>query len=113
MPSEQTTPARERLRPIGSRQNSLVKELRRAFTQGTPGEDGCVAIEGLKLVEEAIRSGLRLHAVFFAGSAQMRADKLLPQLGRATETLLLPNEVFHSAVATGCSRPGSSTGSSR
>jgi TrmH family RNA methyltransferase len=100
MSSEQTTSARERLRPVASRQNALVKELRRAFTQGTPGEDLCVAIEGLKLVEEAIRSGLRLRAVFFAESAQAPANKLLPQLGRTTETILLPDEVFHSAVAS-------------
>jgi RNA methyltransferase, TrmH family len=95
-----SNPPHERLRPVASRQNSLVKDLRRAFTQAEPTEDGSVAIEGVKLVEEAIRSGLRLRAVFFSESARQRANRLLPQLGRATETILLPDDIFHSAVAT-------------
>lgn len=90
----------ERLRSIVSRQNALVKDLRKAFSQGVPADDGSVAIEGVKLVEEAIRSGLRLRAVFFAESARERANRLLPQLGQATETILLPDDIFHSAVAT-------------
>ena len=95
-----SNPPHDRLRPIGSRQNALVKDLRRAFTQASPAEDGSVAIEGVKLVEEAIRSGLRLRAVFFSESAKQRANRLLPQLGHATETILLPDDIFHSAVAT-------------
>jgi len=95
-----SNPPHERLRPVASRQNSLVKDLRKAFSQATPADDGSVAIEGVKLVEEAIRSGLRLRAVFFSESARERANRLLPQLGHATETILLPDDIFHSAVAT-------------
>jgi RNA methyltransferase, TrmH family len=90
----------ERLRPIASRQNALVKDLRKAFFQATPAGDGSVAIEGVKLVEEAIRSGLRLRAVFFSESGRERANRLLPQLSHTTETVLLPDDIFHSAVAT-------------
>jgi TrmH family RNA methyltransferase len=95
-----SNPPHERLRPIASRQNSLVKELRKAFSQAAPASDGSVAIEGVKLVEEAIRSGLRLRAVFFSESARERANRLLPQLSQATETVLLPDDIFHSAVAS-------------
>ena len=95
-----SNPPHERLRPITSRQNSLVKDLRKAFSQATPAEDGSVAIEGVKLVEEAIRSGLRLRAVIFAESARERANRLLPQLGHATETIVLPDDIFQSAVAS-------------
>ncbi len=95
-----SNPPHQRLRPIASHQNSLVKDLRKAFSQATPAPDGTVAIEGVKLVEEAIRSGLRLRAVFFSESARERANRLLPQLGHATETILLPDDIFHSAVAT-------------
>lgn len=90
----------ERLRPIASRQNALVKDLRKTFSQCVPASDGSVAIEGVKLIEEAIRSGLRLRAVFFSESGRERANRLLPQLGHATETLLLPDDIFQSAVAT-------------
>ncbi len=95
-----SNPPHERLRPIASRQNSLVKDLRKAFAQAAPADDGSVAIEGVKLVEEAIRSGLRLRAVFFSESARERANRLLPQLSHATETILLPDDIFQSAVAT-------------
>jgi TrmH family RNA methyltransferase len=95
-----SNPPHERLRPIASRQNSLVKDLRKAFSQAIPADDGCVAIEGVKLVEEAIRSGLRLRAVFFSESARERANRLLPQLSHSTETVLLPDDIFQSAVAS-------------
>jgi len=100
MSQDFSNPPNERLRPIASRQNALVKDLRKAFAQAAPAGDGTVAIEGVKLVEEAIRSGLRLRAVFFAQSARERANRLLPQLSHATETILLPDDIFHSAVAS-------------
>jgi TrmH family RNA methyltransferase len=87
----------DRLRRIQSAQNARVKELRRAFAQAAPS-DGAVAVEGMHMVEEAIRSGLRLTTVFFSESAKERAHKLLPQLSAHTEALLLPDEVFASAV---------------
>lgn len=90
----------ERLRPVNSRQNNAVKELRRAFHSGAPTDDGHSAVEGVHLIEEAIRSGLRFKTVFFSQSAEERANKLLPQLAAHVETLLLPDDVFASAVLT-------------
>jgi TrmH family RNA methyltransferase len=90
----------ERLRLVNSRQNTAVKELRRAFHAGTPTDDGYSAVEGVHLLEEAIRSGLRFKAVFFSQSAEARAGKLLPQLAAQVETLILPDDVFESAVLT-------------
>jgi TrmH family RNA methyltransferase len=89
-----------RLRPVGSRQNALVKDLRKAFTQGEPTEQGFIAIEGVRIIEEAIRSGLRFQAVFFSQGGAAHAGRLLPQIASHTETLLLPDEVFSSAVST-------------
>jgi TrmH family RNA methyltransferase len=91
---------RDRLRRISSRQNSLVKELRRAFSGGEPTEDGHCAIEGVRILEEAIRSGMRFKAVFFRESSQAVATRLLPQLASQVETAILPDEVFAGAVAT-------------
>lgn len=93
-------PEHERLRRVASRQNALVKELRRAFHQSQPAGDGSIAIESVRMIEEAIRSGLRLRAVFFSESARERAQRLLPQISSHVESLLLPDEVFQSAVAT-------------
>jgi RNA methyltransferase, TrmH family len=88
----------DRLRRVNSRQNARVKDLRRAFAGAAPNEQGEVAIEGMHLVEEAIRSGLRPSVVFFSESSSERAHKLMPQLSAHTEPLLLPDDVFASAV---------------
>ena len=93
-------PDADRLRPIASRQNSFVKELRAAFHHGEMTSQGDCAVEGVKAVEEAIRSGVRISAVFVSESARERVNRLLPQLGSHTETLLLPDEVFRSAVTS-------------
>jgi TrmH family RNA methyltransferase len=90
--------AQHRLRRIGGRHNALVKELRQAFARAERTAEGDCAIEGLRIVEEAIRSGLRFKAVFFRESAQDRAARLLPQIGAHVETLLLPDQLFDGAV---------------
>ncbi len=92
--------ADERLRMVTSRQNSLVKDLRGAFSRAELTADGYCAIEGVHILEEAIRSSLKLKAVFVAQSATERASRLLPQISSQTETVLLPDEVFRSAVST-------------
>lgn len=89
-----------RLRLVSSRQNALVKELRRAFAQGKPTTNGSLAIEGVRLIEEAVRSGLRFQAIIFSESGQGHAARLLPQISSHAEALLLPDEVFLSAVST-------------
>ena len=87
-----------RLRPVEGKNNALVKTLRRAFARAELTEDGCCAVEGVHIIEEAIRSGLKFQAVFFSRSAQDVATKLLPQIGGHTDTLLLPDRTFASAV---------------
>jgi RNA methyltransferase, TrmH family len=89
-----------RLRRVSSRQNALVKDLRKALSQGEPTAEGYLAIEGMRMIEEAIRSGLRFQAVFFSEAGSAHATRLLPQIGSQVEILLLPEEVFVSAVST-------------
>jgi RNA methyltransferase, TrmH family len=91
-------PGHGRLRLVEGRHNSMVKDLRRAFDRGELTEDGCFAIEGSKILEEAIRSSLKLKAVFFSASAENKGEKLLPQIGATVETLLLPDKLFATAV---------------
>jgi RNA methyltransferase, TrmH family len=88
-----------RLRPVASRQNELVRELRKRFAKGEIAGH-VVAIEGVRILEEAIRSGLRFEAVFFSEAGKVHAHRLLPQISQHTDALLLPDEVFASAVTT-------------
>ena len=96
-PAHSTT---RELRRIEGRHNVLVKELRQAFARGERTEGGDCAIEGLRIVEEAIRSGLRFQAVFFRESAQNLTERLLPQISSHVETLLIPDKLFDSVVGT-------------
>ena len=96
--SETASAAGGRLRRIEGRHNPLVKLLRRAFAGADCTSDGDCAVEGLRIVEEAIRSGLRFRAVFFRESEQDLAERLLPQIGAPVETLLLPNRIFDNTV---------------
>jgi len=90
--------AQHRLRRIEGRHNPLVKQLRQGFSHAELTESGDCAVEGLRILEEAIRSGLRFSAVFFRESAQDLAVRLLPQIGAQVETLLLPDSLFDSLV---------------
>jgi TrmH family RNA methyltransferase len=77
-----------------------VKELRRGFATNGATENGLCAIEGLKTIEEAIRSGIRFQVVVFSESGLAKAERLLSQLRASVEVLALPDEVFRSAVET-------------
>jgi TrmH family RNA methyltransferase len=87
-----------RLRPVAGRHNQRLKELRLAFRRADLTTRGECAIEGVKLVEEALRSGQHLESVFFSESARPLAEKLLPQINARTETLVLPDTLFKSIV---------------
>jgi RNA methyltransferase, TrmH family len=92
--------AQTRLRRVEGRHNVLVKDLRRAFSHAELTEEGDCAIEGVRIVEEAIRSGLRFRAVFFSESAKTKAERLLPQIGVHVETVVLPDKLFASVIPT-------------
>jgi len=88
-----------RLRAVASAQNALVKDLRQAFSQGQ-AMDGLFAIEGIRLIEEAIRSRLKIQTLFVRESAQTKAPRILDQLTKHAAALLLPDRVFDGAVLT-------------
>jgi TrmH family RNA methyltransferase len=96
--ASKTADVDSRLRRIEGRHNALVKELRKAFASGQTTTDGYTAIEGIRILEEALRSGLRFQAVFFSNSGKNKADRLIPQIAAHVETLLLPDKLFASAV---------------
>lgn len=88
----------DRLRLVTGRHNQRLKELRLAFRRAELTPQGECAIEGVKLIEEALRSGQHLQSVFFSESARPLAEKLLPQINARTEAVVLPNALFNSIV---------------
>jgi RNA methyltransferase, TrmH family len=67
---------------ISSRDNRWLKEFRMALRGGLPTEAGFVGVEGVRLVEEALRSGCPIHAVLFSESGQRHHDRLAPFIDR-------------------------------
>jgi TrmH family RNA methyltransferase len=83
-------------RRVESRQNSRIKELRAGLTRGVPSAH--VAIEGLHLMEEAVKSGLRVLTVFVREGDECLLEHLA--IGDA-EVLIVTGDVFQSAASTG------------
>jgi RNA methyltransferase, TrmH family len=82
-------------RRVESRQNGRIKELRAGLARGvrTPH----IAIEGLHLIEEAVKSGLELHTVFVRNGSEGLLEHLAA--GNA-EILIVTEDVFSSATMT-------------
>jgi TrmH family RNA methyltransferase len=99
------------IRIVQSKQNSRLKDLRRALAHpgrdasGLAGRDsrGLAGIEGPNLLEEALRAGLRVPTVFVAHGAEHLLEGLA--LPAETEVLLLPRELLDSALATETPQP--------
>ena len=84
-------------RRIESRQNARIKELRAGLARSARTSGNNIAIEGLHLVEEAVRSGLKLRTVFVRNGNEGLLEHLV--VGGA-EVLIVPEEVFLSATMT-------------
>jgi RNA methyltransferase, TrmH family len=67
---------------ISSRDNRWLKEFRVALRGGLATEKGCVGVEGMRLVEEALGSGCRVEAVLFSESGERHRERLAPLIGR-------------------------------
>lgn len=87
------------IRIVQSKQNARLKELRKALAHPGRNERGLVAVEGPNLVAEAMRSGLRVDAIF-AGNEKM-ADEIASQdeIGNI-DVFLVPDDVLRSILVT-------------
>ncbi len=67
---------------INSRDNRWLKEFRLALRGGLTTESGAVGVEGVRLVEEALRSGCPMEAVLFSETGQRHHERLAPLIDR-------------------------------
>jgi TrmH family RNA methyltransferase len=86
------------VRIVQSKQNSRLKELRRALTRPGRENNGPVGIEGPNLLAEAVRAGLRIHCVFAAQGLEHVVENI--SLPNEIEVLLTPAEILKTALAT-------------
>lgn len=97
------------LRIVQSKQNPRLKELRRALSQPprTGAPDALLGLEGVHLVEEALRAKLNIHAVFVAEGSEHLFNELAQQFPLLTdlETLVVPREILNAAQSTESPQP--------
>jgi TrmH family RNA methyltransferase len=67
---------------LTSRDNRWLKEFRMALRGGLPTDSGAVGVEGVRLVEEALRSGCRIDAVLFSETGERHRERLAPLIDR-------------------------------
>jgi RNA methyltransferase, TrmH family len=68
---------------LTSRDNRWLKEFRMTLRGGLPTENGFVGVEGVRLVEEALRSGCRMQAVLFSESGERHHERLASLIDRS------------------------------
>jgi RNA methyltransferase, TrmH family len=93
----------KRFRTVESKQNSRLKELRRALSHSGRQERGPIGLEGPNLLKEALRTGLSISCIFVAQGAEhlLEGMKLPPE----TELLLVPRELLDSVLNTETPQP--------
>lgn len=79
---------------ITSSANALLKDIRRAQAKGSVTSDGWLIAEGRRLIEEAVRSGLRIACVIVSEGVE------LPQGVRAERVLEVPEPLFRGISGT-------------
>jgi len=92
-----------RVRVVESKQNARLKELRRALVSSGRETSRHVGIEGPNLIEEALRTGLRVKTIFVAKGAERLLDAM--PVPEETDVLLVPTDLLVNALATEAPQP--------
>src|SRR5215471_3960351 len=91
------------IRIVQSKQNARWKELRRALSSSGRKANGLAGIEGPILLEEALRSGLRIRTVFVGERMQHSVEAM--RLSPETEVLIMPSGILASVLSTETPQP--------
>jgi TrmH family RNA methyltransferase len=84
---------------IASRDNRWLKRFRSALA-GERGDDGIVGVEGLRLVEAALGSGLHVEALLVSDSGERHIARLSPLLGANAQILRTSDRLFTGVADT-------------
>src|SRR5258708_12492431 len=88
---------------IASRDNRWLKEFRLALRGGLPTEAGFVGVEGVRLVEEALRSACPIEAVLSSESGERHHERLAPLIDQpeiAIPVLRTTDRLFEGVADT-------------
>ncbi len=98
MPSQLASDV-HRAEVLTSRENRWLKKFRAALNSGS-ADDGSIGVEGVHLVQEALRSGLAIEAVLISAAGERHLAKLSPRLTREVLLLRTSDRLFESVSGT-------------
>ena len=84
---------------ITSRDNRWLKRFRAALS-GEHGDDGLVGVEGARLVEAALGSGLHVEALLVSDSGERHKARLAPSLAHGVQILRTSDRLFAGIADT-------------
>ena len=85
---------------ISARENHWLKRFRVALEGPSASGEITLGIEGVRLVEEALRSDIRVEAVLVSESGRKHLARILPRIGRETRLLATSDELFNNLAVT-------------
>lgn len=85
---------------ISARENHWLKRFRVALEGPSTSEEITLGIEGVRLVEEALRSNIRVEAVLVSESGRKHLARIIPRIGRETRLLATSDALFNSIAVT-------------
>ncbi|HLJ22835.1 MAG TPA: RNA methyltransferase [Candidatus Acidoferrales bacterium] len=90
---------RENSASITSRENQWLKRFRAALA-GEPGGEGTAGVEGVRLVEAALGSGLAIEALLVSESGARHLPRIVPVLAGDVPVLRTSDKLFASVADT-------------
>jgi len=90
---------KENIPVIASRENRWLKRFRAALT-GERGDDGFVGVEGVRLVEAALGSGLPVEALLVSDSGARHLSRVASVLGSDVPVLQTSDKLFAGVADT-------------
>jgi TrmH family RNA methyltransferase len=85
---------------ISARENHWLKRFRIALAGPPASGEITFGIEGARLVEEALRSNIRVEAVLVSESGRKHLARIIPRIGRETRLLATTDALFQNIAAT-------------
>ncbi|MGH9796436.1 MAG: TrmH family RNA methyltransferase [Candidatus Acidiferrales bacterium] len=89
-----------RTETVSSRDNRWLKMFRAALRGAGSLDEGVAAVEGARLVDEALGSGLEVPAVLFSASAEKHLTALETRLPESARLLRVSDRLFQSVSGT-------------
>jgi TrmH family RNA methyltransferase len=85
---------------ISARENHWLKRFRIALAGPPASGEITLGIEGARLVEEALRSNIKVEAVLVSESGRKHLGRIIPRVGRETRLLATSDALFQNLAAT-------------